>query len=673
MANNQVQIAPYGSWRSPITAASLTSSTIGLTEPLFDGDDIYWIESRPLERGRSTIVKLSAGSSQAISLLPRPLNSRSKVNEYGGGSYCVHNGVIYFVLYDDQRIYRIDGRIDNNTTTDNLVPQPLTVSGPWRFADLIVDAARDRLIAVCEDHSRPGQEAQTYLATIPLSAGIPTAPQKWVCGDDFYSNPRLSNDGGQLCWLSWNHPNMPWDGCTCYSADVDAEGQLQNTRAIAGGPTESIFQPQWAADNSLYFVSDRSNWWNLYRYRQGEVENICPMEAEFASPHWVFGLSCYDFLDDSTLLCCYTEAGCWRLATIDLNNGRLSDIATELTDISHVRCADGCGIFVGASAQELPIVYRVDNDDGNWQLTALARSSQEPWDPGYLSTARAITYPTLATQTDDKTDENMAYGFFYPSQNKDFTGPHQQKPPLIVLCHGGPTAATHASLNLKIQFWTSRGFAVADLNYGGSTGYGRHYRQRLQGQWGIVDVQDAVAAVRYLVEQGQVDGEHVAIKGGSAGGFTVLAALTFADVFKAGASYYGIGDLETLARDTHKFESRYMDSLVGPYPQARDVYQARSPIHHVDGLNCPVIFFQGLEDKVVPPNQAEAMVNALKNKGLPVAYVVFPDEGHGFRQAPNIQRAIEAELYFYSRIFDFPLADEIEPVLINQLPQQVNE
>jgi dipeptidyl aminopeptidase/acylaminoacyl peptidase len=381
------------------------------------------------------------------------------------------------------------------------------------------------------------------------------------------------------------------------------------------------------------------------------------MEAEFGRPQWVFGMSTYAFESAARIVCSYTERGTWRLAVLDTETRHLEPIETPYTEIGGVRAAPGRIVFVGGSPTEPASVIQLDLDTR--QTEVLRRSANVTVDAGYLSAPQAIEFPTENGLT--------AHAFFYPPQNCDCAAPPGERPPLLVISHGGPTAATSTVLNLGIQHWTSRGIAVLDVNYGGSTGYGRAYRERLNDHWGMVDVDDCVSGARYLVERGLVDENRLAIRGGSAGGYTTLAALTFRNVFKAGASYYGVSDLEALTKDTHKFESHYSDRLIGPYPARRDLYLERSPIHFTDRLSCPVILFQGLDDKIVLPNQAEMMVEALRAKGLPVAYVPFEGEQHGFRQAKNIKRALDAELYFYSRIFGFELAEPVEPVPIENL------
>lgn len=640
--------APYGSWRSPISAQSLTADNVRLSEPQPDGDDCYWLESRPQEQGRSALVHLAADGTRR-DLLPAPLSVRTRLNEYGGGSYCVMQGQVYLVLDSDQRIYQLgaDGDL-----------KPISPEGPYRYADLTIDAPRRRLICVREDHSAEGTEEQHDIVALALDGS--ESVQVLVSGADFYSNPRISPDGTRLSWLCWHHPNMPWDGTECYVATLDANGQPQGAQCIAGGANESVFQPQWSPDGALFFVSDRSNWWNLYRWVDGQVEALCTLEAEFATPQWVCGMSTYSFLNSGTLLCCYTRDGLWQLAEFDLTHLTLTDIETGLTAVSSVQCANGRGWFLGAGTHQSTQLWRFDPQLES-SLVPVARSAKDDPAAEYVSEPQPVSFDTR--------DDEQAHGFYYPPHNPDFQAPEGDLPPLLVVCHGGPTGATEAALNLKIQYWTSRGFAVLDVNYRGSTGYGRRYRERLKGHWGDTDIIDVCSGADYLVRAGLAHPEQCAIRGSSAGGYTVLAALTFSDRFQAGASLYGIGDLETLARDTHKFESRYLDTLVGPYPAQATLYRERSPIHHVQRLRCPVIFLQGLQDKIVPPDQAQTMASALSDKGVPNALVEFPEEGHGFRQADNIERALEAELYFYGQVFGFTPADTLRPVDIVHLPE----
>lgn len=635
------QVAPYGCWKSPITSELIVSEMIGLGPVILDGNDIYWIEMRPGEGGRNAIVRRTPDGRTA-DVTPFPFNARTRAHEYGGGGFVFADGTVYFSNFADQRLY---------CKTLNAEPQALTPAADLRYADGIIDRLRGRIICVREDHTGAGEAVNT-LVSISLKGGEDV--QVLVSGNDFYSSPRLSPQGDRLCWLSWNHPNMPWDGTELWVAQVNADGSLGLRERVAGGVDESSFQPEWSADGILHFVSDRSGWWNLYRWGNSGVEPLCEMAAEFGLPQWVFGMSTYAFSSADRIICTYTQQGSWHLASLDTTTQKLQLIEIPYTEISSLRANAASAVFCAASPTESTSIVRLDLTTG--QIEVLRRSSEVAIDNTYLSTPQAIEFPTENSLT--------AHAFFYPPKNPDYTAPAHDLPPLLVKSHGGPTATASSRLNLGIQYWTSRGFAVLDVNYGGSTGYGRKYRQRLDSQWGIVDVDDCVNGAQYLVKRGEVDSNRIAIAGGSAGGYTTLCALTFRNSFKAGASYYGVSDLEALARDTHKFESRYLDGLIGPYPERRDLYWERSPIHFTDRLNCPVIFFQGLEDKIVLPNQAEMMVSALKANSLPVAYVAFEGEQHGFRRAENIKRALDGELYFYSRVFGFDLASVVEPVPI---------
>lgn len=639
-------IAPYGSWKSPITADVIARGAVRLMQVVLDGEDIYWLESRPAEGGRYVIVKRSIDATVS-DVTPSPFYVRTTVHEYGGGDFLVHNGTVYFSNFKDQRLY---------VQKPGTAPQPITPAKEFRYADAIVDIQRHRLICVREDHTVAGHEAVNTIVSVQLD-GDPDGGTVLVSGNDFYASPRLSPDGSKLAWLTWNHPNMPWDGTELWVAQIADDGSVKDAQKVAGGPTESIFQPEWAPDGTLYFVSDRTGWWNIYRWRDGSIEALTKMEAEFGQPQWVFGMSTYAFLSEREIVCAYTQNGIWRLARLDTGTKKLDPIETTYTEISYVRANAQSIVFRGGSPTEMLSIIRLDLKTRKFEV--LRRSSDLSFDEGYLSFAQPIEFPTEGNKT--------AHAFFYPPKNKYFQAPSGEQPPLLVLSHGGPTSATTSTLKLEVQFWTSRGFAVVDVNYGGSTGYGREYRERLKGQWGVVDVDDCVNVAKYLVSQGLVDGERIAIRGGSAGGYTTLCALTFRKFFKAGASYFGVSDLEALDKDTHKFESRYNRSLIGPYPERRDLYYARSPIHFAEKISCPVIFFQGLEDRVVPPSQSEMMVDALRKKGIPVAYIAFEGEQHGFRKAENIKRSLEAELYFYAKVFGFEIADSVEPVQIENL------
>lgn len=640
MTEDERKMAPYGAWESPITSSLIVSETIGLGGVATDGERVYWLEGRPAEGGRNVLVSRTPDG-QTQDITPKGFNVRTRVHEYGGGAFAIKNETVYFSNFADGRLY---------AQTPDSEPRAIVGDAKLRYADMRIDTPRDRLICVREDHTGDG-EALNTIVSIDRATG---KTDVLVSGNDFYASPSLSPDGSQLAWLTWNHPCMPWDGTELWVATIGENGTVENPQKVAGSQTESIFQPQWSPDGVLYFVSDRTDWWNLYRWRDGAIEPLHPIAAEFATPQWVFGMSTYAFAGDGRIVCTYTQQGLWHLATIDTTTKEFRPIETPYTQISGITAAGDRVLFLGGSADRATAIVQLDLATQTSEI--LRQSTQIDLDPGYLSTPKPIEFPTENGTT--------AFAFFYPPTNRDYSAPEGEKPPLLVKSHGGPTASTSTSLRLSIQYWTSRGFAFLDVNYGGSTGYGREYRQRLQGNWGIVDVDDCANAARYVAERGWVDGGRLAIAGGSAGGYTTLAALTFRDVFKAGASYYGVSDLEVLATDTHKFESRYLDGLIGPYPERQDLYQARSPIHFTDRLSCPTIFFQGLEDKVVPPNQAEMMVAALEKKGLPVAYVPFEGEQHGFRKGENIKRALDGEFYFYSRVFGYQPAEDLEPIEI---------
>jgi dipeptidyl aminopeptidase/acylaminoacyl peptidase len=640
-------IKQYGSWKSPITSDLIITGTIGLSDIALDDEDVYWTESRPSEDGRSVIVRWSSGGS-IEDVTPAGFNARTAVHEYGGGAFVVANGSVLFSNFADQRIYE---------QTPGSMPDALTLTEHLRYADAVFDRGRNRLICVREDHTAKTRDAINTIAVVDLEGESSTAGGKViVSGNDFYSSPRLSPDGNRLAWLTWNHPNMPWDGTELWVGEFDEKGVLREQKRVAGGASESIFQPDWSPGGVLHFVSDRSGWWNLYRLSGGTYEALCPMEAEFGAPQWVFRMSTYAFESDSRIVCAFNERGTWGLATIDTGTLEMKRLDVPHTDISTVRAIGGEAFYLGGTPTESPAVVRVSLESG--AIEVLRRSSSAAIAREYLSVPVSVEFPTEGGKS--------AYAFFYAAANRDFAGPADEKPPLIVISHGGPTGASTATLRLSIQYWTSRGIGVVDVNYGGSSGFGRAYRERLNGKWGIVDVDDCVNAARYLTAKGEADGDRLMIRGGSAGGYTTLAALTFRDVFKAGASYYGVSDLEALEQDCHKFESRYNTSLVGPYPERRDVYRQRSPIHFVERMSCPIIIFQGLEDKVVPPNQAEMMFEAVRKKGIPVAYVPFEGEQHGFRRAENIKLSLDAELYFYSKVFGFEVDVRLDSKILER-------
>ena len=630
-------LADYGTWSSPITAELLTKAQIGLSGPLVDRGEVYWLEGRPEEAGRQVLVRLSDTETRD-DLTPPPFNVRSRVHEYGGGAAAVAEGVIVASNFSDQRLYRLQA---------GSLPKPLTPESDrkLRYADGAVEPRRGWAYFVREDHRGDGEAVN---AVVKLSLDREDdAGQIVADGHDFFAAPRLSPDGRKLAWLSWDHPNMPWDGTELWLADIRDDGSLANVTKIAGGIDEAIVQPTFSPDGTLHFVSDRSGWWNLYRHRSGNVTPICPMQAEFGGPAWSFGQSTYGFLGSEQLLAGYYQNGRWALLRMDADSGRTEAVPFPYVSLSGLSVHGGRAFMRVGSVDAQAAIVRLDVETGTYEV--LKSAGDVPVCNTLISAPESIAFPTES--------DAIAFAFFYPPNNPGFQAPDGQIPPLIVKSHGGPTGNTSSQLSLGTQFWTSRGFAVVDVDYGGSTGYGRAYRERLNGRWGEVDVLDCINAARHLAEAGKADPERLAITGGSAGGFTTLAALAFYDVFKAGASHYGVSDLEALAKETHKFESRYLDRLIGPYPASVDIYRARSPIHHVDGLTSPMIFFQGLEDVIVPPNQAEMMVDALRKRDVPVAYLAFEGEQHGFRKAETIQKVRGAELAFYGRVFGFEPAD----------------
>jgi dipeptidyl aminopeptidase/acylaminoacyl peptidase len=645
------QTRPYGSWRSPITADAIVAGVIGLGQIQLDGNDLYWIEQRPAEAGRNVVVRRRAGGT-IEDITPPAYNARTRVHEYGGGAYLAHQGTVWFANFQDQRLYRQDpGR----------PPVAITPAKDIRHADLVLDERRNRLIAVREHHATGATSA---VNTIVGLANSPSAPgggsETLVEGNDFYSSPRLSPTGSHLAWLTWNHPNMPWDGNELWVAALTDDGGLTAPRKVAGGEQESIFQPTWSPDGVLYFVSDRTNWWNLYRWQGEVVEPVVQLPAELGTTSWLFGMSTYAFESERRIVCQVRSNGLARLVTVDPQSKRLQNVDTPYTAFSpFIQARAGKAFTITGSPTQMPALVAIDLNSP--RIEVIRRSGDVAVAPSYLSVPETIEFPTAGGLT--------AHAFFYPPMNPDYAAPAGELPPLIVYVHGGPTGSVSNALDLGDQYWTSRGFAFLVVNYGGSSGFGRDYRQRLNRQWGIVDVDDSVNAARYVVDRGLADGNRVAITGGSAGGYTVLRALTSTHYFKAGASHFGISDLEVFHTDTHKFESMYDQGLIGRWPEERHVYRERSAIHFLDRITAPVILFQGLEDKIVPPNQAELIVSALRKKGLPVAYVAFEGEQHGFRIAKNIKRSLEGELYFYSQVFGFLLADPVEPVPIDNLKQ----
>jgi len=635
------EVRSYGAWASPITAASLAEGLIGLADLRVAGDRLYWLENRPAEGGR--LVLMTEDDGQARQLTPEGFNVRTRVHEYGGAAYLAAPDGVWFSHFRDQKLY---------LQADGAAPRPMTPDG-YRYADA-VSAPGGGLIAVREDHTDP---AAVRNAVVRLSGQAGDAGRVLYGESDFVAYPRVSPDGQRLAWIAWDFPAMPWDATRLYVAELGAEG-LTNVRTVAGGADVSVLEPQWAEDGTLTWISDESGFWNLYDDRGGAPRPLLARDAEFAGPLWTLGQANYVLMEGGKLAAVAQQTGGDALLVIDAAAGEARQVGLPFLGLSQVRKLDGRRIAaIAESATEMLAVVVIDVESGAHEV--VRRPSPASLPEALISHAEPISFPSAHGR--------IAHALFYAPRSDRFEAPDGERPPLIVQAHGGPTGGASGALSLSIQYWTSRGFAVVDVDYGGSSGYGRAYRQRLEGQWGIVDVEDVVAAARFLAEEGRVDPGRIAIHGGSAGGFTVLAALAQSDVFAAGGDFYGVADLEALARDTHKFESRYLDGLVGPWPAAKAVYDARSPINHLDGFTAPLLILQGAEDPIVPPNQAHMIRDALKARGTPVAYIEFAGEGHGFRRAENIVRAKEAELYFYGKVFGFEPADAIEPVEIENL------
>ena len=645
--------APYGSWESPITVDMMTSASVGLSTPTVDGPDLYWLESRADQRGRASLWRETDGV--RAELTPEPFYVRTRVHEYGGGEYAARSRVVVFSHFLDGRLYVIRDQQD---------PRAITPQADLRYADLRVHPDQNVILAVREDHRLPGDAVNT-IVELDLDGPNDDGGRVLCAGADFFSTPELFQDRllGQtrLAWTQWDHPNMPWDSTLIKVARLEGS-QIGAVQDIAGGEGESAIQPRWTSRGELIFVSDRSNWWNLYAWSEDSgVRALHPAEAEFAGPQWRLGQNPYAVIDDDHLLCTWTRNGAAAIGRLTVSSGELTCVAKPGVGTGSLS-VDGHRAAAVLSCEEQPMrLATLDLTEGAWSQKVwsdVRRASEIVVDSAMMSVAEPVSWSS---------DLGPVFGWFYPPTNRSFAAPDGALAPLITSSHGGPTAFSAAVFSLGVQYWTSRGFAVLDVNYGGSTGYGRAYRDRLRGNWGIVDVADCAAGASAMGEQGRADPGRLAIEGGSAGGYTTLRALTVTDVFTAGISLYGVGDLEALAKDTHKFESRYLDGLVGPYPEALELYQDRSPINHVDKLTAPILLLQGADDMVVPLNQAETMAAAARSKGLPVALIIFPGEGHGFRGSENIKASIEAQLYFLGRVFGFTPADELPKIPIDNL------
>jgi dipeptidyl aminopeptidase/acylaminoacyl peptidase len=639
------QVLPYGSWPSPVSVDMLAAKGASLSDVrLMSDNQLYWLQSPPEEGGRYVVMRQAGPGAGIEAVTPPGFNVRTRVHEYGGAPFAVDQDTVYFSNFDDNRIYR---------QPLGSQPVPLTDDGAMRYADLVVDSRRRALVAVREDHTHSDIHAVTAIVQIPLSN--PTREQVLIQGADFYMAPRISPDGRHMAWICWNHPNMPWDGTELWVADLTEDGGLGPAQRVAGGVDEAIYQPAWSPGNTLYFVSDRTGWWNIYRWSGSQVTAVTSREAEFGEPYWVFGLSSYGFFG-TNIVAVATDNDVDHLLVIDAKSTDIREMDTPYNSYSYVNANEWGAAFLAGSGRRSTALVRLTADDTLVEV----QGEDPPIGLEDISVPEALVYPT--------TDGQTAHLWYYAPANARVVGPADEKPPLIVFNHGGPTSRSTGVFRVAVQYWTSRGFAVVDVNYRGSSGYGRAYRRLLNQSWGIVDVEDCCNAALYMAGRGLADPERMAIRGGSAGGYTTLACLTFRDVFSAGASHFGVSDLSLLARETHKFESRYLDSMIGPWPETKERYDARSPLMHMAQVKRPLIFFQGLDDKVVLPNQAELMVEDLKSRGVPVAYLAYPGEGHGFRRAENIIKTAQAELSFYAQVFGIELAEAIDPVHIFNWP-----
>ncbi|XP_013400818.1 uncharacterized protein LOC106166720 [Lingula anatina] len=643
--------AEYGSWKSPVSSAIVSEGSISLAEVHVDSagsnSAVYWSELRPKEGGRYVVCSASVGGDGGVEIqewTPQGFNARTRVHEYGGGAFIVHNNVVYFSNFADQRLYK--------QTSPSEPPQPLTPEGcGWRYADGQFSVKLNCIFCVREDHSGVVNKSRKEAENTVVVINLETQEQKVLAsGADFYSCPRVSPDGTKLCWMQWFHPNMPWDNTEIWMADLIGDQVVAGTaKKVAGGEGISVMYPGWTVDNQLLYLGDQTEWWNLYTVvPSGEHVNLSLKEEEVGNPHWTFARYAY----------AVDPCGSGKIATICGGELGILDPKTKTTvpldtgfkNHSYVNYLhDGHICCIASSPTQFPCVIRVNAESG--KVDICKESAKLPVDRGYISIPEKITWPTAGGQS--------VYGYFYLPKNKDFQAPPNSLPPLLVRAHGGPTSCASSALNMKQQYWTSRGFAVLDVDYRGSTGYGRTYRGLLNGNWGVYDVDDCCHGAEYLADQGKVDRNKLCIDGGSAGGYTTLACLAFRDVFKAGCSFYGVADVALLAGETHKFESRYLDTCIAPYtPENYPIYDSRSPIKHIEKFNCPIIFFQGDEDEIVPPNQAKLMFDEIKAKGIPAAHVLFEGEQHGFRKSENIEKCLDGEFYFFAKVFGFEPADK---------------
>jgi len=653
---SRIDVSPYGTWVSPISAEMVAQGGVRLSAPWIESGVLWWLEGRAADAGRSVLVRLEPGATP-VDVVPTGFNVRTSVHEYGGGAYCIHGGIAYVSGFDDQRLYRVDPGGE---------PLPITPDVPerrHRYADGRVTPDGSLWVGVRERHAASDRASDVVNELVAVRTDGASEPRVVAEGRDFYSNPRISADGSRLCFLSWNLPWMPWDGCQLYVADLSPHGEATDVERVAGADgEESIWQPEWSPDGTLVFASDRSGWWNLEWIRDGGRASLHAASADFGYPAWVFGTRSFAFLDDGRIVCGYENAGFTRFGVLEPESGELEplDVGLDSWRSPYVWTEGTSAVIVAGSPSTATRIVRVDVATG--AVETVRTSIESELSTAWLSVPASIEFPTEGGLT--------AHALVYPPVNPDFEAHDGELPPLIVMSHGGPTDSANPTYDVGIQYWTSRGFAVVDVDYGGSTGYGRAYRERLNGNWGVVDLNDCVNAARHLVDQGEADRDRIVITGGSAGGYTTICALTFTDEFAAGATYFGIADLEQFGGgETHKFELQYEHTLVGPYPERADLYKARSPIHFTDRITTPMLVLQGADDRIVPPSQAELIVEALREREVPHAYLLYEGEGHGFRKAENIVGSLEAELSFYAQVLGFEPAGDIPRLMIVNLPE----
>ncbi|XP_048226702.1 uncharacterized protein LOC8260869 [Ricinus communis] len=669
-SKQETTAAPYGSWKSPITADVVSGASKRLGGTAVDGNGrLFWLESRPTEAGRSVLVKeADKQGDKTTDITPKDYSVRSTAQEYGGGAFTISGDTVIFANYKDQRLYKqsVDSR--------DSPPVPLTPdygSPSVSYADGVFDSRFNRFVTIMEDRRLSSMDAVTTIVTVGLSDENIQEPKVLLSGNDFYAFPRIDPKGERIAWIEWGHPNMPWDKTELWVGYISENGDVYKRICVAGCDTavvESPTEPKWSSTGELFFITDRrSGFWNLYKWVESvnEVQALYPLAAEFSRPLWVFGTNSYELIQNNEgkhlIACSYRQKGRSYLGILDYAESSLSLLDIPFTDIDNISSGNNCLYIEGASAVHPPSVAKLDLDDRGSKVADFkivwSSSPDSLKYASYFSLPEFIEFPT-------EVPGQNAYAYFYPPSNPMYQASPEEKPPLLLKSHGGPTGDTRGILNPSIQYWTSRGWAFVDVNYGGSTGYGREYRERLIKNWGITDVNDCCSCAKFLVDTGKADGERLCITGGSAGGYTTLAALAFKETFKAGASLYGVADLSMLRAETHKFESHYIDNLVG---DEKDYFE-RSPINFVDGFSCPIILFQGLEDKVVAPDQARTIYNALKKKGVPVALVEYEGEQHGFRKAENIKFTLEQQMVFFARLVGhFNVADEITPIKVDNI------